>query len=122
MESPRTFWSHGITVVEPKLRQMRDRAQELQNNWEPVGHRFCRGSHLELWNLWSHQGPSGPMGPQEWSQDCTSGAEKLQQHQKSGERGSAPREPPESYWSRGTTLVEPWEPQNAPVELQSSGS
>ena len=75
MKPPRTFWTHGTTGVEPRRRQKRDRAQELQNNWEPVGHQFCRGSHQELWNLWSHQGSAGALG----ATKRTSGAAKLRE-------------------------------------------
>ena len=74
------------------------RAQELQNNWEPVGHQCCRGSHQELWNPWSHQGPAGALG----ATKRTRGAKAMgalmepqstgsqQTHQKSGERGTVP--------------------------------
>ena len=89
------------------------RAQKLQNNWEPVGHQYCRGSHQELWNPWSHQGSAGALG----ATRRTSGATKLR------EPGGIPvvlqnhtREPQSSM---GCTALSC---QGASMEPQSTGS
>ena len=81
-QEPRNLWSHTRTGWSigshgggAKTAPDATRAQELQNNWEPVGHQCCRGSHQELWNPWSHQGPAGALG----ATRRTSGATKLRE-------------------------------------------